>query len=221
MNKLEIIQEINTLKRNKRKYPNLERYNYKLNSLYKKLSNANAKTIAQPVQIIQQNEINLTDDEKITKIIYDFMINGSYLDIINNSNIKLLSKKIPLFDLFLIENNLLVKEPNMKYEIQTIPIINNDDKNTCVNLLNFLLKLNSKINNKSIKILIILIIYDLIFRNFKLALDHYKFILVIKDKLNEFQYEINEFNNMLSKYNIKTDIITKWNNTIDEYLNNN
>ena len=222
MNKLEIIEQIYTLKKNKHTCENLNDYKNKINLLYKKLSlviNNNYPTKNE----LKENELkvdkfNLTDDEKISEIIINFMKNKSYQYIVNHPNIKLLSKKFPLFDLFLIENNLLVRDPNIQYEIQIIPIIDNYDKHTFISSISFLLEL-CMICEKSNKILIVVIMYDYIFRNFKFSLEYTKYKYVVKNKLEEFKQDMDVFNKFLIKYNLDQNIITKWYNTLNQYCN--
>lgn len=219
MNKLEIIQEINTLKRNKYKCQNTEQYYYKLNSLYKKLSDTNGKTILQPVQIIYKDELNLSDDEKIYKVIDDIINFGTHSYLLENPNVKLLSKKYPLFDLFLIENNLIDKNDNTRYEIKIKPIIEkNVDKDEFIGETRFLLKLCEITKGKKNKVVIILIMYDFIFKNFSFCLNYKKFGTQMKNKLMEFKFEADIFKNMENKYNLEQDIITKWYDEIDKLI---
>lgn len=224
MNKLEIIQEINTLKRNKYKCKNSEQYYYKLNSLYKKLSDANGKTIsqpAQPAQLVHQDELNLSDSEKISKVIDDIMNFGTHSYLLEKPNVKLLSKKYPLFDLFLIENNLIEKNDNTIYKIQIKPNIEKDvDKNKFTEETKFLLKLCEIVKGKNNKVLIVLIVYDLIFKNFSFCLKYKKFGIQIKNKLTEFKFDNDTFTNMENKYNLEPDIIAKWNDEIDKLIAN-
>lgn len=225
MNKLEIIQEINTLKRNKYKYQNTEQYYYKLNSLYKKLSDANGKTISQQVQpvqdikIIYNDELNLSDDEKISKVIDDIMNFATHSYLLEKLNIKLLSKKYPLFDLFLIENNLIEKNDNIRYEIQIKPNVEKDVDNTeFVEVNKFLLKLLEITKGKNNRVLIILILFDYIFKNFSFCLNHKKFGIQIKNKLIEFKIDAEIFKNIENKYNLEPYILTKWSKEIEKLI---
>lgn len=224
MNKLEIIQEITTLKRNKHKCQNLEQYYYKLNSLYKKLSDANGKTILQPaqqVQIIYQDELNLSDNEKISKVIDDVMKFGAHSYLLEKPNVKLLSKKFPLFDLFLIENNLIEKNPNVQYKIQIEPIVEKDvDDDDLIYGIKFLLKMCEIVKGKNNKALIVLIIYDIIFKNFSFCLKHKKFGIDLKNKIIELKSDIETFNVLENKYNLEPDVITKWYNEIEKIIVN-
>jgi hypothetical protein len=225
MNKLEIIQEINTLKRNKYKCQNTEQYYYKLNSLYKKLSDANGKSISQPikevqqVQIIYNDELNLSDDEKISKVIDDIMNFATHSYLLEKHNVKLLSKKYPLFDLFLIENNLIEKNDNVRYEIQIKPILeNNVDEDKFIKETKFLFKLFKITKEKNNCVLIVLILFDLIFKNFSFCLNNKKFGTQVKNKLMEFKLDAKIFTNMENKYNLVPDIITKWYDEIEKLI---
>lgn len=227
MNKLEIIQEINTLKRNKYICQNTEQYYYKLNSLYKKLSDTNGKTISQPikevqpvqpVQIIYKDELNLSDDDKISKVIDDIINYGTYSYLLENPNIKLLSKKYPLFDLFLIENNFIEKNDNTIYEIKIKPNVENNFKTFFIKEVKFMLKLCEIVKGKNNKVLIIIIIFDLIFKNFSFCLNNKKFGILIKNKIREFKLDIDIFNNLENKYNLEPNIIIKWCDEIDKLI---
>lgn len=225
MNKLEIIKEINTLKRNKYKCQNIEQYSYKLNSLYKKLSDANGKTISQPikegqpVKIIYKDELNLSDDEKIDKVIDDIMNFATHSYLLEKLNVKLLSKKYPLFDLFLIENNLIEKNDNIRYEIQIKPKVENDvDNAKFIEESKFLLKLCEIVIGKNNKVLIVLIMYDYIFKNFSFCLKYKKYGITIKNKTIELKLDADIFNDMENKYNLEPDIITKWCDEIDKLI---
>ena len=97
MNKLEIIEQIEQVKRNKNNFDNPNEYYDKINSLYHKLSdiiggNNKKKQQIEPikqVKMIDKDELNLTDDEKIKKIENDILSFGSHLELIENTNIKL------------------------------------------------------------------------------------------------------------------------------------
>ena len=231
MNKLEIIQEITTLKRNKYKCQNLEQYYYKLNSLYKKLSNANGKTITHPieeiekiepvqqVQIIYQDELNLIDDDKIYNVIENIMKIGTHSYLLEKSDVKLVSKKYPLFDLFLIENNLIEKNVNVQYKIQIEPIVEkNVNVDDLVYGIKFLLKMCEIVKGKNNKALIVLIVYDMIFKNFSFFLKHKKFGTEVKNKIMEFKSDIEIFKVLENKYNLEPDVITKWEDAIEKLI---
>lgn len=227
MNKLEIIQEINTLKRNKYKCQNTEQYYYKLNSLYKKLSDANGKTISQPikevqpvqpVQIIYKDELNLSDDDKISKVIDDIINFGTHSYLLENPNVKLLSKKYPLFDLFLIENNFIEKNDNTIHEIKIKPNVEKNVNTFFIKEVKFMLKLCEIVKGKNNKVLIIIMIFDLIFKNFSFCLNNKKFGIQIKNKIREFKLDIDIFNNLENKYNLEPNIIIKWCNEIDKLI---
>lgn len=228
MNKLMIIEQIEQLKKDINNFDNLNDYYNKLHSLYKQLSNTineNKKQLIeseQPTHVIHKeelnlidNKLNLTDDEKINVI--ETMIFGHYshVDLIKNPDIKLLSKRYPLFDLFLIENNLMVWDPNIKYEIQTEPIIGPYDKIEIVHKIKLLLQLCEIVINKQNKIIIILIIYDLIFKNFKFCLDNYNFSITIKNKFIEFIEVKHHFDDVMNKYNLENNILNIWQEKIN------
>lgn len=213
MNKLEIIEEIEQTKRNKNKFDNLDNYYNKINSLYKQLSDTIGRNKEKKSIIYDNNDkLNSTDDEIISKIEDDLISHDSYSYILKKSNIKLLSKKYPLFDLFLIENNLIIQDLDTKYIIQTKPKIKeNFDKNKIVSDIKFLLNLIEIVKGKINKSIISLIIFDTILNNFNICLQYKYFKNTVRDKLKEFKNEIDTFNNTTNKYGLG-------NNIIDELL---
>lgn len=215
MSKLEIIQNINNLKRNKYKYIDKEKYNNEIIFLYNKLSNVNNivyESNKQKVEnkIIYEDELSINDKQKLLKVISDIIDFGSMSYLLENKNVKLLSQDFKLFDLFLIENNLINYNSNIKYTIQTKPIIANYDKNELMGKIKLLLKLNEIVIGRYNKIIISLIMFDLIISNIKFGLDNIKFGETIKDKLTEFKIENDSFNFITNKYNLGENIIHKW-----------
>lgn len=215
MSKLEIILNINNLKRNKYKYIDREKYYNEINLLYKKLSYVNNivyKSNKQKVEnkIIYEDELSINDKQKLQKVINDIMNFGSLSYLLENQNVKLLSHDFKLFDLFLIENNLINYNSNIKYTIQTKSIIGNYDKNELMNKIKLLLKLCNIVISKYNKIIISLIMYDLIISNIKFCLDNIKFAESIRNKLKEFEVDNNSFNYITNKYNLGENIIYKW-----------
>lgn len=223
MDKLEIIEQINNVKRNKHKYKNYNDYNNEINLLYSKLSNSISKQNSNQIEKNEKNNIikpdnpvdlvntNLTDEEKIEKVENDIIEFASYSYLFETPDVKLLSKKHPLFDLFLIENNLIIQDPNIKYTIQIKPLEKNEFSRKTIKVL---LKLNEIVEGKINRILTVLIIFDYIFRNFSFRLSNdKKFITTIKNKLGEFK-EFKEHKNVVNKittkYNLNNDVIDLW-----------
>lgn len=167
---------------------------------------------------IHQDEMNLTEDEHIDNIIYNFMKHGALSYLKNNVKIKLLSKKIPLFDLFLIEQNVIEKDPNAQYSVQTTPVLKHMSMHELVKLIKFLLLLNEKVSGKILKCIISIMIYDLLFRNFKFCKDHSKFAHTMKNKIKEFESESEVFNNVSDKYDLESNLVQKWHNKLNEYF---
>jgi hypothetical protein len=224
MNKLDIIKEINNIKSKKYECVNLEEYNHKIHLLYKKLSDSNTGLIKQEKQKVPNKlELNLSDDEKIKNVMNNIINFGSHSYLLEKSNVKLLSKKFPLFDLFLIKNNLIIREPNIHYQIQVKPIIGTYNKDELIYKINFLLKLCEIVNNKNNKAIIMIILYDLLFRNFNFCLDHNNFGITIKKKLEEYinEYDIQYFNYISDEHNLEKDIIYKWFEEINGLIVNN
>jgi len=174
----------------------------------------------QQVKIIHTDELNLTDDEKkIEKIENDVMVFCLYSYIYLNTDIKLLSKKYPLFDLFLIENNLIVQDLlKIKYTIQIKPIKDNYNKEKIIYEIKFLLRLCELVIGKTNKVIIVLILFDLIFKNFNFCLDHDNFKITLKNKLKEYEDEKECFNLITNKYNLGIDIISNWINVLNENI---
>lgn len=212
MNKIEIIEQIEQLKRNKYKFDNLNEYYNKINLLYHQLS----KTINKQNESIKQ----VKDDEKIEKIKNDIMNNGSYSYLIENPKIKLLSKKYPLFDLFLIENNLMIHDLQTNYTIQIEPIINNYDIIEMISNIKFLLSVCKIVIGKTNKIIMILIMFDLLFKNFNFFLSYDKFKIITMKKLKEFEKEKDILDIISNKYKLETDIINKWLNVLNNNIKN-
>lgn len=207
MNKLEIIEKIEQLKRKKNKFENLDEYYNKINSLYHQLSDA-----------IGKKKLQKNYDEIISKIEEDIMNLDTQLYLFEKPDVKLLSKKYPLFDLFLIENNLINQDTNTKYIIQTKPIIEeNYDNNELVWDIKFLLKLTEIVSGKKNKAIMALILYDLIFRKFNICLEHEKFKKTVKDKLKEFEYEKDTFDDITNKYGLGNDIIDVFQKAFDTW----
>jgi len=227
MNKLEIIYEINTLKRNKYKYQNTYYY-YKLNSLYKKLSDANANIKTDYNSILEKIRTKYTDEEIIDSIMEKFnkkkaeykKILKFYDDLLENYNIELLLKKYSLINLFLIENNLIEKNDNTQYKIQIKPIIveNNIDIDEFIEESQLILKLceiAEEINNK---VIVILILFDFLLKKFSYCLKNKTFETIIKNKILEFKLYTDMFNNIENKYNLEHDIITKLYDEINKLI---
>jgi len=142
----------------------------------------------------------------------------SHSHLIENTDVNLLSKKYSLFDLFLIENNLMIRYLETNYSIQTEPIKNNYYKGKLVYEIKFLLHTCKIVTGKINKAIISLIIYDLIFKNFNFCLDHNNLRITIKDKLKEYDDEKDCFNHITNKYNLGTDIISKWLNVLNNEI---
>lgn len=229
MNKFEIIEQIEQVKRNKNKFDNLNEYYDKINMLYHELSDIigkneeNKQIQSEPIQqvkIIHTDELNLTDDEKkkIEKIEMGVMVIGTHSYLIENTDIKLLSKKYPLFDLFLIENDLMIRDLETNYTIQIKPIKDNYNKEKIIYEIKFLLRLCELVIGKSNKVIIVLIIFDLIFKNFNFCLDYNNFKITLKNKLKEYEDEKECFNLITNKYNMGSDIISKLLNVLNENI---
>ena len=128
-----------------------------------------------------------------------------------------------LFKILFIENNIInplkingeTGIPNDIFEIQTEPIITEQfyhKKGKVVQEINTLLHLCQIANGSHNKVIIILIIFDIIFKNFIIITEHEKFKITAINKINYFiQNNTEQINLILDKYNLDKDVLSKWN----------
>lgn len=225
MNKLEIIEQIEQLKRNN--CLSKDEYNYKINSLYKQLSRVINKKNVQKVNIRlneeneenkenKENEENEENEEqmKINLTISSiFNVVNTQSELLELPDIKLLSKKYPLFDLFLIENNLIENNLDKIFKVQIEPIISDDyDQTQTVFNIKLFLRIKDLVHGKNNNVIIILIIFDIVFRNYSLCVTNDKFKKIFKNKIIEFNSDVskNDINIIEKKYNLGENLFSKW-----------
>lgn len=144
-------------------------------------------------------------------------------DIFNIQYIEYMITLNPLFELLFIEFGHIKFNVNKKYHIQTLPIINNLDKNEIIKLLHVLISMNKIAVNSNVKydniensiIIIVIIIYDIIFNNFQIVINNIDFANIVKKKINDFKIEKVKIDVICNKYNLPNDIFDKWNDIIE------
>ena len=206
-----IIECIEILRKNKKNFTTFDEYNNLLELLYQELDNINN------INYIHIHNLILNDNDDIIKndiynkkyddIIYNYKFN-CLSDLLNCKYKKILVLKFPLLNLLYQENNKPYYK-NLELSIQNNPIIEINKKHNLINDIKLLLNIFAnivKIENRSI---IIIVICDLIFRNFYFAIENKKFLEVFKNKINEFNNE-NILKNILIKYNFNETIIQQW-----------
>jgi len=242
--KLNIIEQIELLRSNKKCYNDIEEYNYKLNQSYIKLSNCikeinnkeinNEEMNDKEINDEEMNDKEINDEEIYDEKIYNKEIYNELLlntikincftikDVLAFENIRKISDIFPLFDLYLIENKFLICE-NKNFCVQTIPILNDYDKLNILSNIKFLLYLCDISQDSKSKIIVIIMLYDELFKNFKFLLDNKKFYFTIEKKINDFlnnkNDEISKINDILEKYNLDINLFNIWKKFLD--VNNN
>jgi hypothetical protein len=218
--KFEIIQQIEQLRQNKKKYKNIDDYYDKITNLYDKLSSRIQRT-NDKCQNINANDYNNQDDNEIKNIILDKIKNECYSDndVLKIKGIEKLSKYFPLFELYLIENNH-IKHTNKFFNVQTTPIFNKYDKSNIIKNIASLLHLCELSHGYINKSIVFLIIFNEIFLNFQFALDHPKFFDVVKNKFVEIEKDICKLNEVINKYNLNDNILLEWKNVLSHNNNN-
>jgi len=211
-----IINSIDLIRKNKKYFTNAQEYNQILTYLYQELSNKNMSDMNIDFDI-NFNSLKfsskkyLTDEEYICLL--NLIIEKTYTleNCLKIENIKLICQKLPLFSMYLknLSNNGNFLED--KYIICDLPIINNEyNKILIVTQIKMLLKM-CEISNGDNKVIIFIILYDFIMRNFKFVLDNKKFGKTFFEKLKEVSKNDNDkLNLIIEKYNIDSKIIDKW-----------
>jgi hypothetical protein len=157
----------------------------------------------------QDDKLELDEDDKL-ELFENIKSKNNFNEILKIKNFKKLSSINKLFELLLIENNLIQFDSDTNYEIQTIAICNKYDIQNIVNLIKVLLHICDTVKDYKNKVIIFIIIFDLIFKNFKFVIDHINFGITVKNKLNEFENHIDKINEVCKKYNLEKDILFKW-----------
>lgn len=206
-----ILESIKILKKNKFQYDEDE-YNYKLTQLYEKMSNCNKINTEKSNYLIKNNNVEMTEykHEKLISDIFQTLNSNEMFKIKHFNKINQINE---LFNLLLIENNLIDKKETNKenYKIQTIPIIEeNYDKNKIISDIKLYLHISDILFGPINKCIMTIIIYDTIFKNFKFLMDHEKFKITVKIKFEELTKEKDKFDIVAIKYNLDNNFFNEW-----------
>lgn len=215
-----LIETIEIVKKNKKCFNSQEDYLKIITNLYNEISEKNllkSNLNKEPKfneEILEEMNDNLKlsnynkDEEKIlfNKILETF----TFIDILKIKNFDKLSLNNQLFDLFFIENELMKFNPDINYHIQTELIIDKYDKEYLMKFIKVLLYLCEKAYGTNNKTLIVIIIYDTLFKNFQFVLDNNNFALTVKNKLKELELQKDYFNQIIEKYKFEKNFLEKW-----------
>lgn len=216
-----LLESIKILKRNKKYFASNDDYMKILTNLYNEISQ---KNLSSPSPNININELDgfsdiklkdFTEDEK-NKILCEILRCFNFESILKIKNINKLVLINPLFELLFIENKLIDLNPDKIYHIQTEPIFKEYNKNKIIEFIKVLLRICELSTGFINKGLICIIIFDELFKNFQFVVDHNKFAITVKNKLDEFKREKKKFDKICETYNLEKNIIDKW----YEILNN-
>lgn len=223
MSKLNLINCIEISRQNKNNFNNTNDYNKILELLYQEIEN---KCIDSNLHKNDLNEIikfninfddsdDYIDENEIYNDNYDDILNLNYIyslnEFLNYKYKKILILKYPLLNIIYKENNKKYYK-NIKYSLQINPIFGEYSKQKLINNVKFLLKLCDCIQYKKYKIVVCLVIFDYIFKNFNFVIEHLKFKETFENKLKEF-YDFNHFNDvktLLIEYNLDETIFEQW-----------
>ena len=213
-----LIESINLLRKNKKNFVNNEDYLKILTNLYNEISQKNLSNSDIKLKELDGfNDIGLEDftkDEK-NKIFDDILSSFNFESILKIKNINKLVIINPLFELLFVENKLIELNANKKYYIQTEPIFTPYNKKIIVDIIKVLLKICDYAIGCRNKIIISIIIFDTLFKNFKFIIDHIDFAITVKNKLIEFKKDSDKFNELNDSYNLEKNILDKWCELID------
>jgi hypothetical protein len=213
-NRTNIINLIRILENNK-KYINPNEFN----QLYHLLSSE--LTIVSDISNISggiRQHVCFTENEYCCLLDKILEINN-FNEFLNLKDFKQLVYKNSLFKILLNENKTLLNKNNLtqledlskeKFSLQINPI-ENYEKKMIVKEIKTLLKICEIAKGKINKVIIVLIIYDTVFKNFKIVTEHEKFKIVVSAKINEIiENNMEEFNLVFNKYNLDINAIYKW-----------
>lgn len=193
----------------------LELYNNLLKYLYKKLDyliDIRSKYYKENYKEINST-INSIDKLNKSEYVEYILENINGLEILlwyyNNIEFEFLNEPIP-----------------KKYELKQIPMLdftNKKDDQIIISSIKLLLGLFTDLLSKQIKRIMVIIIFDYIFRNFYFLENNLKFAITVKNKLEEL-YKIDEdqenFKNILNTYYNDINSMDIWINYLNNYLNN-
>lgn len=214
-----LIETIDLVRKNKKNFVSEDEYVKIITNLYNEITIKNKDTnkMLEEIEntIVKNFKLSDYDKEEQKKLFLKILGTFTIKDILKITNINKLCLNNQLFELFFIENKLMEFNPDTKYHIQSEPIINNYDKEYLISFIKVLLYLCDTVEKSDSKVIIAIIIFDTIFKNFQFVLDHNKFALTIKAKLDEFNHQKEKFDIICNKFNLDRNFLTKWIETID------
>lgn len=220
-----LVESIEILRKNKRYFVNQNDYTKILLNLYNEISN-NIKQCSIEEKIFVENLekefnsiqiTNIITNKEYNDLLYNIQKKDYFPDILKIKNFTKLSTKYELFDLLYAENNLILLSKK-KYDIQIKPILIDYNKLEVIDFIKMILYLCEKANGYKNKVIISIILFDFIFRNFKFVKDNHKFGITVKNKLEEYlnnNGDIDKINYVIKEYNLEKDLINRWKNEFD------
>ena len=221
---LNLIESINLLRKNKQNFKSNDDYLKILINLYNEISEKNLsnhnfdfKELDTDLKNIKLQDFSQDEHYKLFNQILTCFNFDSILKIKNIDKLIIIN---PLFELLFVENNLIELNPDKKFQIQTEPIIGSYDKEYIVCLIKVGLMMCDKSIGYKNKVILCIILYDVIFKNFQFLLDYKNFYHTTKNKLNELKQDIDKFNEVCTIYNLEKTIFDKWNEIFDSIVFN-
>lgn len=207
--KSEIIDVIDILTKNKHKFRelnNIDSYNLIMKRLIYALEN------------YEVDKVN--NKSKSILEIYDIVSKiDSFSKLKTDENLDLIIKNFPLLAYCFEDKKYLIE---FKYEIQMEPIIlESFDKNKVISVIKFLLAINGDSGKKKNKTFVVLTIFDYIYRNFNIVVEHQKFAKTVYNKLNEIivdDEDSGDVKNYLISEGYDPDTFINWKNSLDKYI---
>lgn len=213
-----LLESINILKKNKRYFVSNDDYLKILTNLYNEISQKNLSNSNEKLKELDSFDNigleNFNKDEK-NKIFEDILSSFNFESIFKINNINKLVLINPLFELLFVENKLIELDSAKKYHIQTEPLFDQYNKQYIVDIIKILLKICGSSYGYRNKILVSIIIYDILFKNFQFIIDNKKFAITVKNKLIEFKKDTYKFDEICDSYNLEKNILNKWSEILD------
>ena len=229
-----LIDTITLIRKNQRNFENREEYMQILTNLYNEISHKEEKA-KKKKQLNESDQVdNIVFNPKISKSILTNSTYNNFLhtypntynqtDLIVRMYDISIKQKLPLIAYAYNEREIISPEQFaeminvLDVNIQQEPIPEHEYyKEQLICEIKMLLHM-CNIGTKNIKIISILMIFDLIFRNFKFVIDNKGFYEVVKNKINEFvksDDDCEKIKLFCQKYNINHNIIFSWHETLN------
>lgn len=206
--KLNIIEQIEILRNNQKKYSHDE-YQKTLTCLYTKLSKS--------IEKITLNEKKITPEDK--DVLFGQILNcKTFNELLGLPSLHKLSYVFPLFDMYLMENNI-IQFKKITHPTQLIPIIKKCDKVDVVEKVKLLLHICDISNIKYNKAIVFIVMYNEIFINYKFLIKYVNFAKTVKNKINDVyndDNDLNAINSIIKKYNLNKNTFIEWKKKINE-----